>query len=129
MVPNPKPFTRVPPKDLQLTDLGCPDCRGVLGFKDLGKGALSFECQVGHAFLAESLIESKEDQLEEALWTSVELFEEMVLIHGELAARAEREGHAEDRDAHLRRVDRAQQLSRVLREAIGQDGALTRSAK
>src|SRR5688572_5852439 len=79
-----------------LTDLGCPDCRGVLAVQEIGDGGhLSFECRVGHAFSSESLVAAKEEQLETALWTVVELFEEMNMLHNDLAARARDSGGQE----------------------------------
>lgn len=63
-------------------DLGCPDCRGVLYVAEVRKqGFLSFRCRVGHVFSAESLLEFKEDRLDEALWTSLELCDELIQLH------------------------------------------------
>src|SRR5688572_9433807 len=53
----------------RLTDLGCPDCPGVLAAHTEGrKGHLTFVCRVGHVFAADTLIEAKEEALELALW-------------------------------------------------------------
>lgn len=66
------------PQHGQLTQLGCPDCRGVLAVKELGEnGYLSFSCQVGHTFSEESLLERKEAELEESLWVAVGTSEEL----------------------------------------------------
>lgn len=43
----------------ELTDLGCPDCPGVLALLRT-ENQMSFVCSVGHAFSSESLIEAKE---------------------------------------------------------------------
>ena len=61
--------------DSHLTELGCPDCRGVLSVT-IGPetGRLAFACRVGHRFSEHSLVSIKEDQLEDALWTAVELY-------------------------------------------------------
>src|SRR3954469_25076533 len=77
------------PTDGALTDLGCPDCRGVLATREEGKkGHLRFTCQIGHGFSQESLIAAKEEQLENSLWSCAETYEEIVRLHEELATRA-----------------------------------------
>jgi two-component system chemotaxis response regulator CheB len=71
----------------KLTDLGCPDCRGVLAVSERrpdGK-VLVFTCQIGHRYSPESLIESKEEQLEEALWTTIETLDEIAMLHTDLS--------------------------------------------
>src|SRR5688500_12337193 len=84
-----------------LTDFGCPDCRGVLAVQELGKtGHLSFACRVGHTFSGESLSRVKEEQLEYSLWTAVEVFEEIVLLHRELASRERALGAGSHAEAH-----------------------------
>jgi hypothetical protein len=60
-------------------DMGCPDCRGVLYVTELGHhGFLWFHCRVGQAFSSDAVVELNEDRLDEALWTALELFEEIV---------------------------------------------------
>jgi two-component system chemotaxis response regulator CheB len=110
----------VPPGD--LTDMGCPDCRGVLAVREEGpKGHLSFTCRVGHAFSGESLIEVKEEQLEDTLWASVELFEEVILLHKELAARARANGVRALAGSYDRRSQTAEHHMKSLRALIAQD--------
>jgi two-component system chemotaxis response regulator CheB len=105
-----------------LTDLGCPDCRGVLAVRDEGdKGHLAFTCRVGHAFSGDSLIKVKEEQLENCIWTTLEVFEEVVLIHQELAARAHAAGVRRLATAYDRRVKRARTHMATLREIVSED--------
>jgi CheY-like chemotaxis protein len=93
-----------------LTSIGCPDCSGVLSAREEGDtGLLVFRCTVGHTFSNESLIAAKEEQLESALWAAVELFREVALICGELAARAERGGPGAQPDTYACRIERARQ--------------------
>ncbi len=66
----------------ELTDLGCPDCRGVLAVREEGRqGHLAFACSIGHAYSGESLISSKEEQIEDTLWSAVEVYQEIALLH------------------------------------------------
>lgn len=69
-----------------LTDLGCPDCRGVLGVSEVGEhGWLTFRCRVGHAFSVDTLLHNKEDQLEASLWGTIEVLDEIAQLYGVLA--------------------------------------------
>jgi two-component system chemotaxis response regulator CheB len=105
-----------------LTDLGCPDCPGVLAVGRLGNAHhLVFMCRVGHTFSAESLVPVKEEQLENALWAAVELYEEVEQLHGQLAERAGEAGHAEVAGGLLERATRAARHGRQLRAVIEAD--------
>lgn len=106
-----------------LTDMGCPDCRGVLSVNSEGDGGfLIFTCRIGHSFSSESLVAAKEEQLETALWTSVELYEEIELLHRELLRHAEATGQKERAVACAERADRAARLASDIRELIARDG-------
>lgn len=106
----------------QPTILGCPDCRGVLTVrKETDSGLLVFACSVGHQFSHLSLLPAKEDQVETALWIAVELYEEIVLLHREFGARAERRGAHEVAVSYRLRADRAQAHADHLRKLISED--------
>jgi hypothetical protein len=65
-----------------LTDFGCSDCRGVLRVSEIGKhGWLTFKCRVGHTFSLDTLMLLKDDQLEESLWSTIEVLEEIVQLY------------------------------------------------
>jgi two-component system chemotaxis response regulator CheB len=85
------------------------------------KGLLSFVCRVGHAFSGESLVMSKEEQLEEALWGAVEVYEEIALLHREMSARARDGGVRDVANAYQRRMKRAIALMAELRDIIARD--------
>jgi two-component system chemotaxis response regulator CheB len=116
---KPPLFCRRNAPDSHLTELGCPDCRGVLSVT-IGhdSGRLAFACRVGHRFSEHSLMAVKEDQLEDALWTAVELYEEIALLHEALAARDSGENAAAQRD----RAARAAEYAATIRELIQRDG-------
>jgi two-component system chemotaxis response regulator CheB len=85
------------------------------------KGLLSFVCRVGHAFSSESLIKCKEEQLEDALWAAVEVYEEVALLHSEMSVRARDGGVRDLADAYQRRTKRAMTLMGELRDIIERD--------
>jgi two-component system chemotaxis response regulator CheB len=103
------------------TDFGCPDCRGVLYVTELGDhGFLSFRCRVGHVFSADAIVELKEDRLDEALFTALELLEEIVQLETVLAARGGKPGVREVSVAP--RVGRARKHARTLRGLMRDEG-------
>jgi two-component system chemotaxis response regulator CheB len=102
----------------------------VLAVREEGrKGHLAFSCRVGHSFSGESLLEAKEEQLEDSLWASVEVFEEIVILHQELGARARANDAAHIALAYERRVKRAEALMKTLRGIISQDGPASADRK
>ncbi|HEY6937839.1 MAG TPA: chemotaxis protein CheB [Terriglobales bacterium] len=67
----------------------CPECNGTLW--EIREGELlRFRCHVGHAYGAESLLASKNDELEGALWTALRTLEERVALHRRLSEDAAR---------------------------------------
>lgn len=113
-------FAHPPERAGQLTDLGCPDCRGVLALVDVGAtGLMTFRCSVGHEFSLESLVPSKEDAVEKALWTTIEVYEELALLHAHLA-------RARGNDSRLaaafeRRAEQARANAEALRAIVAGD--------
>jgi two-component system chemotaxis response regulator CheB len=47
-----------------------------------------FRCHVGHAYLAEVLLDEQSEALEAALWTAVRIFKEKTVLSRQLAASA-----------------------------------------
>jgi two-component system chemotaxis response regulator CheB len=67
----------------------CPECNGTLW--EIREGELlRFRCRVGHAYGAESLLASKNEELEGALWTALRTLEERVALHRRLSEDAAR---------------------------------------
>jgi two-component system chemotaxis response regulator CheB len=67
----------------------CPECNGTLWEIREGK-ILRFRCRVGHAYGAESLLASKNEELESALWTALRTLEEKAALHRRLSEDATR---------------------------------------
>jgi len=101
--------------------MGCPDCRGVLAVSSLA-GHLWFTCSVGHAFDSESLLGAKEEQLETALWTCVEMYSELAIYYAQIAARARGGKATVVAREWLDRSRRAQRNHDTLRRLVSTDG-------
>ena len=66
---------------LRPTGVACPDCGGVLGVVRDGYGSHpSFCCRVGHRFALVTLLTSKEERLEERLWSALVAVEELIAL-------------------------------------------------
>jgi two-component system chemotaxis response regulator CheB len=103
--------------------MGCPDCRGVLGMREIGeRGLLWFRCLIGHGFSTESLVQAKEEQMEGALWTAIELLHEVAMLHGELALRARKTRSHDQARAYQQRAAVALKHEAELRRITTQDG-------
>lgn len=73
-----------------LVDLGCPECPGVLEARSDGhKGFLSFVCRIGHAYSPQSLVDAKEEALEDAFWSVAVRLDELASVYADFAPRME----------------------------------------
>jgi two-component system chemotaxis response regulator CheB len=105
------------------TDNGCPECRGVLYVSERGQhGWLSFQCRVGHAYSADSLLEAKEEQLEESLWATVEVLDELVQLYGVFALREQANRNSPHGSVLARRLALARRHVAILRGLIESEG-------
>ena len=113
-------FRRHPDDGSELTEIGCPDCRGQLRVTIRPDEPLAFACRIGHRFLDDTLLPIKEDELEATLWAAVERYEELALLHEGLAVLAERQG--DDASTLRERATRAMAHAATIRELIARDG-------
>lgn len=95
----------------------CPDCGGVLNGLDDG-AVLRFRCRVGHAYSAESLLQSQRDTIEDALYTALRALEERTEISDRLAEDARGTGRDWSRKHFRRRADEARSSAVVLRNLL-----------
>jgi two-component system chemotaxis response regulator CheB len=100
-----------------LEGFTCPDCNGHLWEIEEG-GLLRYQCRVGHALTAESLLAGKLDSLETTLWASVNQFQESAAISAKLAARALERGHNLTAERLAERAGEAERHAQVLRELL-----------
>jgi hypothetical protein len=71
----------------------------------------------------------KEQQLEDGLWSVVEVFEEVTLLHRELADRARVNGVKQMASAYEHRIKRAHTMMGRLRDIIAEDAPATTERK
>ncbi len=95
----------------------CPACGGAL-WEAQDDSILRFRCRVGHAFGAESLLQSQTDRMDEALWTALRALEERRSLALRIAARL-RNGTGGRRAANYERsAEEAEQQANVLRDVL-----------
>jgi two-component system chemotaxis response regulator CheB len=69
--------------------VSCPECQGPL-FTVKEEKEKYFHCRVGHAFSSESLNEAHDEALERALWTSIRMLSEKIILHKTMEQRSKR---------------------------------------
>jgi two-component system, chemotaxis family, protein-glutamate methylesterase/glutaminase len=110
----------------QPAALVCPDCGGVISVRREGQqDYLLFSCQVGHAYSVATLIAGKEERLEEVLWSSVYLLEELARLLTGVADRAERETGQQPWAAAHRRLQQLQAHAQRVRLVLDETEPMT----
>jgi two-component system, chemotaxis family, protein-glutamate methylesterase/glutaminase len=112
--------TRPLSSDGQVTEIGCPGCSGVLSRWMDGEGPhLRFVCKVGHAYSLSSLLQAKEAQLEDALWSALSLFQHVEMLDELLLKQIDENGlpiRTEGLDARLQQIRAQAALIRTMIE-------------
>lgn len=83
-----------------LAGFTCPECGGRI-WEAEEQGLLQFRCRVGHAYTADTFLNSHTEALEGALWSAVNALEENVALTRRMADRARERRH----DLTARRLD------------------------
>jgi two-component system chemotaxis response regulator CheB len=118
----PETFARTENEHGHLTELGCPDCPGVLRVREEGKGGyLRLTCRVGHTFSSESFLEAKENAVEAALWSAIDHLLEVVSVEEELERRAKKSGRSPVAGEHAARAARGRALAASLQRVLERD--------
>jgi two-component system chemotaxis response regulator CheB len=93
----------------------CPACKGALW--ELEGGVLRYRCHVGHAYAADSLLESQSEVVEEALFTAVRAMEEKAAMSRRIAARMQGAAPARE-SAHETAAREMEAYADVLRRLL-----------
>lgn len=101
-------------------ELSCPDCAGVLREHE-EQGAAHYECQVGHRFSEQTILDAQADGVESALWMAVRALEERVQLAERLAERFRDRGHTHSADRLSRDAHEAALRAEIVRRAISDD--------
>src|SRR5262249_46129530 len=103
----------------------CPECGGAL--RDASReGVVRFQCHVGHAYNADSLLTEHTAMLERALFTALRTLEEAASLRREMASRSYVRGLHGLEEAYLeqsREFERRATLIRTVLEREGFPGA------
>ena len=91
----------------------CPDCNGSL--QEVGEG--SFRCHVGHAWAAQSLLQARDDEVEQALWIAMRSLQEKSKLARKMAA-SMKSGALHER--FQAQADEAERAGAVLGERLAQ---------
>jgi two-component system, chemotaxis family, protein-glutamate methylesterase/glutaminase len=97
--------------------LTCPDCGGTL-WRIKDDRPLRYRCHTGHAFTGLSLEDGIESRAEEAIWSAIRAVHERVIFAKERQRWAERAGNQEQIDIEQARIDEAERVADLLREAM-----------
>ncbi|MHA7627747.1 chemotaxis protein CheB [Corallococcus sp. M7] len=96
---------------------GCPDCGGVL-FELEENGLLRFRCRTGHAYTAEALSGSQQNQLDGAMWAALRALEESASLSRRLAAQARQRSHERSALRFEERARTAEAQVQLLRQTV-----------
>jgi two-component system, chemotaxis family, protein-glutamate methylesterase/glutaminase len=94
----------------------CPECHGVL-WEVEQPGLPRFVCRIGHRISAETLLDERGEEIENALWAAVRALEEQSSLAQRLCDRAVEMGNSLSEDRFRERADNARRQAEVLRAA------------
>ncbi|WP_447985874.1 hypothetical protein [Nitrospira sp. Nam74] len=101
--------------------VNCPDCSGVISVdRDDQSGHLRYVCQIGHAYSVQEIAEAKEKQIENAVWTVLNLLEHAELIYGDLLQEAGRGKLTLSEEPLEARIRQSEEQRRELRSLLEQ---------
>jgi two-component system chemotaxis response regulator CheB len=101
----------------ELSHFTCPECAGPL-YEIQTDDLIRFRCRVGHAYTAESMLEEKSEELEQAPYVALNTLEENALMADRLAARAREQGHGHAVARFERRAEEARRQAKVVRRVL-----------
>jgi two-component system chemotaxis response regulator CheB len=108
-------------QDLPPIKVNCPDCSGVISLdRDAESGHLRYVCQIGHAYSVEEIAVAKEDQIENAVWTVLNLLEHAELIYGHLLGEVRRGKLVIAKEPLEARIRQSQQQRGQIRTVLDQ---------
>ncbi|MBF6591111.1 MAG: chemotaxis protein CheB [Ktedonobacterales bacterium] len=76
----------------KLVPITCPECKGPFWETD-EDDLVRFRCREGHAYTADSVLESQYEEVEQALWIALEALTESALMAERLAAQSRARHH------------------------------------
>ncbi|MBV9670219.1 MAG: chemotaxis protein CheB, partial [Acidobacteriales bacterium] len=99
------------------TTITCPECNGVIN--QIGEGEpAKYQCQVGHSFTAQGLMEAQNDYLERALWAAVRALEEGASLSRKMAELAKERKRINAMELYKNNATRREEHARVLKQLL-----------
>ena len=95
----------------------CPECGGGLAQIEEGR-VVRFRCHTGHAYSFQSLLTDVNTSVDKRLWSTVRAIEERILILGQLADLADRNGNPAEAARLRAKASLADQKCQPLRELV-----------
>ena len=117
------------PLELGFMELGgpspisCPDCNGVLLKLKDGRH-VRFRCHTGHAYSPDTLLSAITEQLEKALWNSVRIGDESLMLLDYTANELAKIGHNEIAGIYRQKAEEIRQRIEKIRKAALQNEEL-----
>jgi two-component system chemotaxis response regulator CheB len=99
------------------SEFSCPDCGGVLN-EVHEDGILRFRCRVGHAYGADSLLNSQGEKVEDAIWVGIRALEERVSLLRRMARRMTERGYESSAKRFTRSIEEAEEHAAFLRRFL-----------
>ena len=99
-----------------LSPFTCPECHGVLTMLREGK-IVRFRCHTGHAFSADTLLESTTESIEARLWDAVRASDETVMLLNQLGEEFAKAGNTAAAEKCFDKAREAHERIAPVREA------------
>lgn len=99
------------------TTITCPECHGVINEIHASAGT-RYECQVGHSFTPQGLLDAQSDDLEHALWAAVRSLEEGASLSRKLAEKAGSNNRPTAAKQYRENANHRSQHAKILRELL-----------
>ncbi len=96
---------------------GCPSCGGAL-FRLTDGDVLHYRCRVGHAWLAEALLEEQSDALESALWAALRVLEESAALSMTIGERLRGRGSVDTAARFFAQAEESLRRAHIIRTAL-----------
>lgn len=118
--------TGAPPKDLlpemhkrdgQASGLTCPECNGSLWEAQDGE-VLRYECRVNHKYTFDTLVASKAQEVEAAIWAAVNALEERASLSHKYAVRSRQRGNTAVAQRFLEQAQEAEHHAGAIRRTL-----------
>jgi two-component system chemotaxis response regulator CheB len=108
----------------QLSPFTCPECHGVL--TQLEEGTIvRFRCHTGHAYSADTLLDSTTEDIEDRLWDAIRALDETVMMLNAMGERFAKAGNTKAAEQCFDKAREAHERSKPIREAAMSNEELT----